>query len=136
MMRGAVSRLNWRRAVIALMAVLVLAQTLGFMHRSLHSPLTETGHIRHTTAHESAHQHGEHQDNQTALHWVGQLFAHHSDDSVCRLLDAQTSVEGIFSAPALVLLAQAATDLIAFSQITSTARAAALFEARGPPSTL
>ncbi len=120
----------------ALMVSVVLAQSLGFMHRSLHSPI---GHAGHTQAAE----HGGHADcgdvaktSGDGAGWMGRLFSHQDGDSACRLVDAQSSFDGAFFAQAQVTIAQPAIHLIAFSQITSTARAAALFEARGPPLSL
>jgi hypothetical protein len=120
----------------ALMASLVLAQSLGFMHRSLHNP---TGHAGHT---QTAEQRG-HADCSDATQtsgngtgWIGSLFSHQEGDSTCRLVDAQSNFDAAVFAQTLVITAQPATHSIAFSQITSTARAAALFEARGPPFSL
>jgi hypothetical protein len=122
--------------VAALMVGVVLAQTLGFMHRSVHSPLTESGYGRQAESGEHA-QHHEAADTGDCNHgWISRLFSHSDGDSTCRLVDAQSTFDGAFLAPAQAYIAQPAINLIAFSQITSTARAAALFEARGPPGSL
>jgi hypothetical protein len=135
MLRG-VSLRALRCFAAALMASLVLAQSLGFMHRSLHNP---TGHAGHT---QTAEQ-GDHADcsegTQTSGNgagWIGSLFAHQEGDSACRLVDAQSHFDAAVFAQTLVITAQPAIHSIAFSQITSTARAAALFEARAPPYSL
>lgn len=120
----------------ALMASLVLAQTLGFMHRSVHSPAVhmgqaqDVGHSDHADCSEAA------KTSANDSGWIVSLFAHQDGDTTCRLVDAQSSFDGVFFAKASPVIAQPTTHSVAFSQITSTARAAALFEARGPPHSL
>jgi hypothetical protein len=135
MLRG-VSLRALRCFAAALMVSLVLAQGLGFMHRSLHNPL---GHAGYTQAAE----HGDHvacgeatQTGGNGSGWIGSLFSHQEGDSACRLVDAQSNFDAAVFAQATAIIAQPATHSIAFSQITSTARAAALFEARAPPYSL
>ncbi len=138
-----------RSCVLALLAALVMSQTLGLMHRSLHSPLTSSGYAlfaeqAHLPAHRPAessadappHTHGQHHASDCDHGWLSALFAQHDDESSCRLMDAQTSSDAVVFAQQALLPAPLNALWIAFSQITSTARAAALFEARGPPQSL
>ncbi len=135
MLRGAPLR-ALRCFAAALMVSLVLAQSLGLLHRSLHGQVNHAGHSHQIAqserpdgleaATDCAHGHG----------WISSLFAHQDGDSVCRLVDAQTSVDGVYFASVPVHVTQAISSALAFSQITSTARAAALFEARAPPLSL
>ncbi len=144
-------RARW--GVIALLVVAVLAQTLGLVHRSAHTAHAPTrmmahdhgdhqhddhehGHFTHQGAHHGMHHASNHSD-EAASTWAERLFTEHGDDgAVCVLYDAQATVYGAFIPVVQVFIAQAAIILIAFSQIMSTARAAALFEARGPPAAL
>ncbi len=110
-------------AMVLLLAML-LTQSLGLLHRSVHT----SGHVPDVpnAQHDLDHRHA----------WLEQLFTDHEDGVTCAVYDAQTTIYGGFMPVVQVFIAQAAIQLIAFSQITSTARAAALFEARGPPAAL
>lgn len=136
----------WTRlGVIAMLTVAVLAQTLGLLHRSVHND-THHGHVnsqnamqsndRHDHGHHDHHDHHLDHGNQATSSWAERLFAGHGDGATCALYDAQTTVYQGFMPVVQVSIAQSAIHLIAFSQITSAARAAALFEARGPPAAL
>ena len=120
----------------ALMASMVLAQSLGFMHRGLHNSMGHAGHSQTT-------EHGSHADCSEAgktsgngSGWIGSLFSHQEGDSTCRLVDAQSHFDAAIYAQTPVITAQSAAHSVAFSQITSTARAGAPFEARAPPHSL
>ena len=67
-------------------------------------------------------------------HFLTRLFDHDSGSENCRLIDGAASAGMPNQAESAVYIAQAAIFLIAKSQVTATARAAELFEARGPPS--
>lgn len=120
----------------ALMASLVLAQTLGLMHRSVHSPAVHMGHAQDVKRSDPADYSEAAKTSANDSGWIGSLFAHQDGDTTCRLVDAQSSFEGVFFAKAPPVVAQPAIHSVAFSRITSTARAVALFEARGPPHSL
>jgi hypothetical protein len=159
------SRLS-RLYIAGLLIALAAAQTLGLVHRIVHSPHAQQGYMqqgdsaheeyshekahRDANSHGSAHQHAHPQAHQK-IHehapehaddyrhqgsWIAQLFAHQDSGDTCRLMDAQASSDMTFALVAQVLPAQPAIITIAFSQILSTARAAALFDARGPPAVL
>jgi hypothetical protein len=124
-----------RLGAVALLLAMLLTQSLGLAHRSVHAKHHGHDHIHQheSSAHDGAHhaQHGQEHHS-----WLEQLFTDHEDGVTCAVYDAQTTVYGGFMPIVQVFIAQAAIQLIAFSQITSTARAAALFEARGPPAAL
>ncbi len=156
--------------VAALLIALVVAQTIGLMHRSVHTPHAQQGysvqdllaaslpnagmhgHNDHILAahsknthendihshggHNAALQYADHDHRHEHVSWIAQLFAHQDGGDTCRLIDAQASCDMAFSVLGPVIPAQVAIISIAFSQILSTARAAALFDARGPPATL
>ena len=136
MMLPDVSLRAMRCFAAALMASMVLAQTLGFMHRIIHSPVVHMGHTHEAKHLDATDCREATKTSDSDSGWVGSLFSHQDGDATCRLVDAQSSFEGAFFADTQPVIAQPAIHSIAFSQITSTARAAALFEARGPPSSL
>ena len=111
-----------RAAALALLLVLVLAQTLGWMHRGLHGA---SGAERLVQPAVHAHQ--------AASQWMHDLFGSHADGSDCRLFDvlgkpgcAPTAPAAVPTPPRLALVASSHGDFVA--------RWAALFDARGPPS--
>ena len=113
------------------MLSLVLAQTLGLMHRSLHNA-TGTGHAAGAaqTAHvhdASAHAH---------LNWVGELFAHQDGDTVCRLLDHQTSFDGVCASSACAPAVPCRVLAAASPPSARATQGLAWFDARGPPLSL
>jgi hypothetical protein len=112
---------------MVLMLAMLLTQSLGLLHRSVHT----SGHTQDV----SHAPHAQHELDQRHA-WLEQLFTDHEDGVTCAVYDAQTTIYGGFMPVVQVFIAKAAIQLIAFSQITSTARAAALFEARGPPTAL
>ncbi len=159
------SRLS-RLYIAGLLIALAAAQTFGLVHRTVHSPHAQQGYMlqgdsaheeyavakdhrdanSHGVAHQHAHSHAHQQIHEQAHEqaddqhdqgsWTTQLFAHQEGGDTCRLMDAQASSDMTFALVAQVLPAQPAIITIAFSQILSTARAAALFDARGPPAVL
>lgn len=107
----------------AVVVSIVLMQWLAFVHRIAHNPSVAVGH--------SIETHGEHTHEPSS--WVDGLFAHEDGDITCHLQDALTAMDGGCMYKTAVHIAPPAILLVAFSQIMSIARAAALFEARGPP---
>ena len=109
------------RMLLALALALVLAQTLGLMHRVTHfAPAGLPPAVHHA-------QSGEHTG------WVASLFAAHASDTDCRLYDPLNH-EGAASVPALVLPLVLSSFFLALAEGDHVARWAALFDARGPPS--
>ena len=108
------------RVLLALALALVLAQTLGLMHRVTHfAPAGSPPSVHHA-------QSGAHTG------WVDALFAGHGSDTDCRLYDPLNH-EGAPAVPALVLPLVLTSFFLALAQGDHVARWAALFDARGPP---
>jgi hypothetical protein len=140
-----------RAAVLVLVIAMLLSQTLGLMHRMVHSDITPIGYdllalreaasqahahsptSAHDHAHDPAHTHGADCDHGSG--WVAQLFGQHSDDSDCRIMDASSGFDVLVKAPALMDAAQSAPLFMAFMSARAALAALALFEARGPPAT-
>jgi hypothetical protein len=111
-----------RAAAVALLVVLVLAQTLGWMHRGLH------GASGALSASPALHAHADAPSN-----WLHDLFGSHADGADCRLFDV-LGKPGCAAATQAVLPTPAPLAFIASSHADFVARWAALFDARGPPS--
>ena len=119
--RATPRRLRSTILAIVLLAV-ALAQTLGVVHRIVHSPLTA-----HAAAAAGAHQ------AQAGAHFLQALFAGHSTEHGCDLYD-QLSHSDLLQVEtvvvALLLVPQACASVAPAGRIA--ARAAG-FLARGPP---
>lgn len=132
------SRIAAQRWCLAwLLAALVCAQALGFMHRIVHA-----GHGGHPAragaqaqAHAEPHGHALAADDRAGAPggWIAALFSAHADESGCRLFDGvgqpALSLPAAPSMPVL-LPGDARLRLLAGEFV---ARWAALFDARGPP---
>lgn len=126
----------WRLpAIYLLMFALVGAQALGFMHAVLHTPhgaaqahvaVDGHGHAGHA-AHEAAH-------DGAGAGWLHDLFALHDDGTDCRIYDGMGAQP--FACQAAIALPQVAPSqaFLLLLQGGFVARWAALFDARGPPS--
>lgn len=125
-----------RASAVALLVVLVLAQTLGWLHRGLHG--SDGPAAVHATAVLHAHAGA---DAQPQTHagtvadapgWVGELFRNHANASDCRLFDA-VAQPACASADIAVQAAMLPAGFIAASHAGFVARATAFFQARAPP---
>ncbi len=116
-----------RAAVVALLVVLVLAQTLGWMHRGLHGSSTQDG-VARPALHAAGHDAVTH-----TAGWMHDLFGSHADGSDCRLFDV-LGKPGCAPAASVALGIPPALAFLASSHADFVARWAALFDARGPPS--
>ncbi|MBE7368592.1 hypothetical protein [Ramlibacter pallidus] len=114
-----------RIAVAMLLLVLVLAQTLGWVHRSLHGSATEGW--RHGSPLLTAVA-----AESSAAAAVQDLFSTHADTSDCRLFDV-LGQPGCAPAPLVALPALVPATFIVLTHAEFVARWAALFDARGPP---
>ena len=119
-MRGR-DRMGWH-ALLALLLSLVLAQSLGLIHRFAHDRPLPTQPLA-VTAGERC------QDS-----WLASLFGSHDEQSPeCRLLDgaghAAPPTVAALAAPVLPL-----AQVVAITHAEFIARWVALFDARGPPS--
>jgi hypothetical protein len=136
-----------RNAALAwlLAAALLPAQLLGLMHGVVHSPQAHIPSHLHSHSHSNVHHDGHHQEHAALVHaqeegggeggWLASLFSSHDGDSDCRLFDQASHGQ---TAPAFALLSlPLVLSSVAFdiSRGEALARWAALFDARGPPST-
>jgi len=110
---------------------LFAAQALGLMHRVVHLP-HGIGAPAHAGPVLQDHSHG-HGHGQSDSNWVADLFHGHSDDSSCRLFDPLNH-DAAPLVSAVVLPALLAARFIDVFQGEFLARWAALYDARGPPS--
>jgi len=116
-----------RAAVVALLVVLVLAQTLGWIHRGLHGA---SGAVRHAQA--AAHAHAGEAAPQSGSGWMDDLFGSHADGADCRLFDV-LGQPGCVPAALALPPALPPAFFLASTHADFVARWAALFDARGPP---
>lgn len=122
-----------------LAAALLLAQLLGLMHGVVHGPQA------HIHAHSHAHHGSHHQEHAALAHaeeagegeggWLASLFSSHDGDSDCRLFDQASHGQAAPTFPMLSLPLALCTVAFDISRGEALARWAALFDARGPPST-
>ncbi|WP_411878128.1 hypothetical protein [Polaromonas sp. YR568] len=128
------------RALLWLLAAsLLLAQLLGLMHGVVHGPQA------HMHSHSHAHHGGHHQEHAALAHageagegegsWLAALFSSHDGDSDCRLFDQASHGQAAPTLPMLSLPLVLCTVAFDISRGEALARWAALFDARGPPST-
>lgn len=113
------------------MLSLVLAQALGLMHRSLHNAAhaDPASRIAQTALPHDAPAHAH-------LNWVGELFAHQDGDTVCRLLDHQTSFDGVCASSACAPAVPCRVLAAASPPSARATQGLAWFDARGPPLSL
>ena len=113
---------------VALLVAMVLAQALGWMHRSMHWTAASSGapalHAGASDAAEAVHA-------GARSGWIADLFGSHGDASECRLFDVLGQA-GCAPAASLLPVLPAASLLVA-THGDFVARWAALFDARGPP---
>jgi len=110
-----------------LMLALLVAPTLGFMHRVVHGPHVEAAHeVAAAQDHgaECDHSHG----------WLTALFGHDEGDTGCRLYDQLNQGDSLLAVAALLLPLVLSSFLIRQSRGLALARWRAQFDARGPPS--
>lgn len=103
-----------RTAVLALLAMFVLAQTLGWIHRSAHG----AGVPVHASS--------------VATGATNDLFAHDAGSNECRVYDALGHAD-CAPAPLLALPVLPPAAVLVATLGDFVARWAALFDARGPP---
>lgn len=133
---GSAGALAWLLA-----ASLLLAQLLGLMHGVVHGP---QAHL-HSHSHLHSHQDSHHPEHAALAHaeepaegeggWLASLFASHDGDSDCRLFDQASHGQAAPALPMLSLPLVLSSLAFDISRGEALARWAALFDARGPPST-
>ena len=122
--------------LVFVLAAVVAAPAIGFMHRVVHGP---QGAIAQGLA--GAHGHGDAAHAEDGCHgcdghgssWVASLFAAHADDSSCRLFDQLAQSDALPAAAAAALPLLLPAFLLRRYDGAVRARWAALFDARGPP---
>jgi hypothetical protein len=125
-----------------LAAALLLAQLLGLMHGVVHGPQAHLHSHSHQHAHHGSH-HSAHSEHSAPAHseeaeeggWLASLFDSHDGDSDCRLFDQASHGHAAPTFPMLSLPLVPSSLAIDISLGEALARWAALFDARGPPST-
>lgn len=115
-------------AAVALLAIFVLAQTLGWMHRGFHA---SSGTARHTHSAVLAQVAAVPHDERSA--WIASLFGNHQDPSDCRLFDFMGQ-PGCLPSAVPVPANVPSSAFLAASHADFVVRWTTLFDARGPPS--
>jgi hypothetical protein len=127
-----------------LAAALLMAQMLGLMHGVVHGPQAHLhGHRGFASAHASHDHDSHHHEHPVAVHaeeecddgWLASLFSSHDGDSDCRLFDQASHGPAAPTLPMLSLPLVLSSVAFDISRGEALARWAALFDARGPPST-
>jgi len=107
----------------------VLAATLGHLHRVMHDPAPAAGAHVH-----DAHAAASHDGHHAHAHGLLALFGSHDDgDLQCRLYDQLAHGSAMPSVAALLLPVVLPTAVFDFMQGEALARWVLLFDARGPP---
>ena len=116
---------------MTLVCALLLAQTLGQMHRLTHG---ENRYAEKHSGHDATHLDSHNYSADSG--WLDSLFSSHDSEPDCQLYD-QASQGSAATAVALVILpAVLPSAVVAIFQGEALARWAALFDARGPPLTV
>lgn len=108
-----------------LIAAMVLAQSLGFMHGIVHAVPAQ---VERQVCPLQAEVHG-----RAITGWVADLFAVHDDESDCRLYDQFSHGDCAPAMPVLCIPSLAVADFSRIFEAPSPVTPAALVQARGPP---
>ena len=112
--------LQFRRLVCStLLVALVLAQTLGLVHRIVHAPI---GGYPAASASKAA-----------GTGWLKALFAGHSSEQGCDLYDQLSHADAVPEAPAAAFLVRGVDAVPTWHSVGQVAAQAAGFLARAPP---
>ena len=111
----------WRFACSTLLLALILAQTLGLVHRIVHAPLG--GHPAMSASASVSVETG----------WLKALFSGHSSEHGCDLYDQLSHADAVPPAPAAAILAPDRDAAVAWHSVGQVAAQAAGYLARGPP---
>ena len=121
--------------VLLFVLALLLAQTLGFVHKVLHHTSVSHMLVAQVNVPESVVPRLSIDAPGHKLHGLSpNLFHHSEDDPTCRLFDQAGSADSLACPPAIVLPMAVSLFVLRFFQGEVLARWVALFEARGPPS--
>ena len=102
------------------LSALLLAQTLGLVHRIAHGSQLVVLPGTQVAAQDDGN-------------WANGLASGHADDASCLVFDQVSQGGAVFALPAIALPAAAPLFFLRWFQGEALARWAALFEARGPP---
>lgn len=105
---------------LAVAMLVLLVQTLGFVHRVVHLPHAAAGPALPLVTHSHAH-------------FLNDLFAGHASDADCRVFDQLVDGDSACGVPAVVLPPVFSSQVFHFLLGEALARWSALFDARGPP---
>jgi hypothetical protein len=107
------------------------------MHGVVHGPQAHLhSHVHaHQGSHHTEHTAPAHAEEQGEGGWLASLFASHDGDSDCRLFDQASHGQAAPALPMLSLPLVLSNVVFDISRGEALARWAALFDARGPPST-
>ena len=121
-----VSRSTATRTLVCVLAfALWVAATLGLVHRTLHA---------HATGEHPAQAVRASSSSPSSSHGLFALFGDHTD-AECRLYDQLSHGPAALGVPLVVLPVMLPTATFAWLEGEALARWAAVFDARGPPST-
>lgn len=109
-------------ACSTLLVALVLAQTLGLIHRIVHAPIGA-----HPAVTASA-------STSSGIAWMKALFAGHSSEHGCHLYDQLSHADAVPQAPFAALVVHDIDAVPGCRSDVHVAAQAAGFLARGPPS--
>ena len=112
-----------RLACSTLLFALVVAQTLGLVHRIVHAPIG--GHPAISASASSM--------TSTGMGWLKALFAGHSSEQGCDLYDQLSHADAVPAASTAAILVQAFAAVPTWHSVGHLAAQAAGFLARGPP---
>ncbi|CAN5638712.1 hypothetical protein BH11PSE7_BH11PSE7_22760 [soil metagenome] len=118
--------------VLLLVMALLLAQTLGFMHRIVHHPIAGAQGLQVRAQAQVAQAAPAARAHPTGV--LAALFQHNEDDPSCRLYDQSSSFDTLASVPAVLLPMAVSSFILVVFEGEVLARWVALFDARGPPS--
>ena len=110
-----------RLACSILLVALVIAQTLGLVHRIVHAPIV--GHPAVTAA----------ASTNVGTAWMKALFAGHSSEQGCDLYDQLSHADAVPPAPVAAIVMHDIDAVPGWHSGVQVAAQAAGFLARGPP---
>ena len=115
--------------VLTFALAMLLAQSLGLLHRAT-APVPQVHtHATQAHTHASAHDHAHGHEGD----FLGKLFAGHASDADCQIFDQLSSSDAASALLAVGLSLALTSALCTLPQGLASARWHAQFQARGPP---
>ncbi len=115
---------------VAMALAMLLAQSLGMLHRAAGPTAQAHSHAAHAHLNASAHHHGAGHDG----NFLGKLFSGHASDADCQTFDQLSHFDSASALLAVGLSLALTSALCTLLQGLACARWHAQFQARGPPS--